>query len=46
MKKIKTDSKKLVLATQTIHTIRQLRERDLQPVNGAGPWTYSRCYCN
>jgi hypothetical protein len=38
----KLDPKKLVLTKQTI---RPLSDHDLETVNGAGPMTYSRCWC-
>lgn len=44
IKKLKVDPKKPLVLTST--TIRPLDDKDLQQVGGAGPMTYSRCYCN
>jgi hypothetical protein len=43
IKKLKVDPKKPLVLTTT--TIRALDDKDLQQVPGAGPMTYSRCWC-
>jgi len=43
IKKLKVDPKKPLVLSAT--TIRPLDDKDLKDVGGAGPMTYSRCWC-
>lgn len=43
IKKLQVDPKKPLVLNSS--TIRPLDDKDLQQVPGAGPMTYSRCWC-